>query len=184
MSGVPRSGTSLVMQMLEAGGVPLLADGQRAPDQSNPRGYYEYAPVKRLYRGEAGWLKDARGRVVKVVSPLLSHLPVQYEYRVIFIERDLEEVLRSQQSMRLRNGEPGFEMDAMRAELDRHLVQIREWLAAQPNMDVRYVSHRELMRDPRSELQTILEFLPPNSDLSAMCAVVDPALYRQRSDTD
>src|SRR5262249_30630691 len=98
VSGLPRSGTSLMMQMLDGGGVPVLTDNIRAADTDNPRGYYEFEPVKATKR-DATWLPAARGKAVKMVSQLLYHLPPGETYRVLFLERDLEEVLASQEKM-------------------------------------------------------------------------------------
>ena len=105
VSGLPRSGTSLMMQMLEAGGVPILTDGERACDADNPKGYYEYEPVKALQNGDSDWLDKAEGKAVKVISFLLRHLPQKHRYRVVFMNRNLDEVLASQEKMPVTRGQ-------------------------------------------------------------------------------
>src|ERR1700730_12387191 len=96
VSGTPRSGTSMAMKMLDAGGMPTLTDGIRAADESNPKGYYEFERVKELDKnGDIAWLSDARGNAVKIISFLLTFLPESFDYQVIFMDRDLDEVLAS-----------------------------------------------------------------------------------------
>src|SRR5262245_294181 len=143
VSGLPRSGTSLMMRMLDMGGRPPLTDGVRAADPDNPRGYYEYERVKQLPKGDHAWLPDARGRAVKVISALLEHLPDGYEYRVIFMRRRMEEVMASQREMLVRRGEAADATTdaAMTALFDKHLHRIEGWFAAQPHvrrLDVDY----------------------------------------------
>ncbi len=184
VSGLPRSGTSLMMQMLDAGGLPILADTQRPPDESNPRGYYEYAPVKRLHTGETAWLADARGKAVKIVSPLLPMLPTVYPYRVIFMQRPLDEVIRSQQAMRARLGTPADKADAEKLLEDtaRHLQAIETWLSAQARLSVLYVGYTEILEDPAGSAAQVAAFVGGGLDTAAMARAVDPSLYRERAD--
>lgn len=180
VSGLPRSGTSLMMQMLTAGGFPVLADSERPSDASNPHGYYEYAPVKRLHQGETDWLADAPGHAVKVVSPLLAYLPADYRYRVVFMERDLDEIVRSQMRMRARMGQGEPDADRLRADSLNHLTAIREWLNAQPHMTVQPVRHQEAIQRPADVAAEVNAFLGGHLDERAMTAAVDPDLYRER----
>ena len=181
VSGLPRSGTSMMMQMLQAGGMPILTDDQRSADVSNPLGYYEYAPVKRLHQGKTDWVKQAHGMAVKVVSPQLMYLPPSYQYRVVFMHRALDEVLRSQTAMRA--GDPAFDADQMRQEYERHLVTIRRWLDAQDTFTTLHVHYYDVLQQPKSQCERVAAFLYGVSallDMDAMQAAVDPALHRQR----
>lgn len=185
VSGLPRSGTSLVMQMLHAGGFPVLMDQRRAPDDDNPRGYFEDERVKKLAR-DASWLREAEGRAVKVVSPLLRHLPSGFEYRVIFVERDLSEVVQSQQKMLTRRGERGAGVppERLKAAYARHIEEVFESLAARKNMVVLRLSYREIIAEPLMSAQRIRGFVGAAMDIDAMARVVDPNLYRQRGHGD
>ncbi len=187
VSGLPRSGTSLMMQMLRAGGLELLADDSRPPDADNPRGYWEYAPVSRL-REDAGWVAAAAGKAVKVVSPLLAYLPPGLAYRVVFMERAMPEILASQRAMLARAGgaAPSAQFDdaAMAERFARHLREVRAWLAAQPNFAVLAVDYDALVTGQAAAAAAVRDFLAVELgvelDAAAMAAVVDPALYRQR----
>jgi len=179
VSGLPRSGTSLMMRMLEAGGMPVLVDNIRQPDEDNPNGYYELEVVKQK---DTSWMLDAPGKAVKMVYRLLRDLPATYTYQVIFMERQLEEVLASQRVMLARRGTARASADdAQMAEFFRRdLQRIGEWLAAQPNFRVLYVSYNQVLAHPPSAVAEVNQFLGSGLDTQAMIAVVDPALYRQR----
>jgi hypothetical protein len=181
VSGLPRSGTSLMMQMLEAGGMPLITDGQRAADQHNPRGYFELEAVKHT-RTDHSWLAGAEGKAVKVVHLLLPHLPVDREYRVLFMERDLAEIIASQRAMLQQQGRPAANLpDSKLAELfGNQLSQVRQWLAQNPNFRVLRLEHREVIEMPLTAAQQIAAFLDGGLDPQRMAAVVEPTLYRQR----
>ncbi|MBN1953942.1 MAG: sulfotransferase [Anaerolineae bacterium] len=181
VSGLPRSGTSMMMRVLEAGGMQLLTDRVRKADPDNPRGYYEFEPVKRIKR-DTSWLKDAQGRAVKMVSVLLKHLPPDYQYRLVFMRREMEEILASQRQMLVRRGEPTDRIgDEQMADLfHKHLQQIETWLAEQPNIEVLYVSYNEIVEQPAEQLRRVNQFLGGALDLERMVKVVEPKLYRQR----
>lgn len=181
VSGLPRSGTSMMMKMLEAGGMEVLTDHIRKPDEDNPRGYYEFERVKQIEHDQ-GWLEDAGGRAVKMISALLKHLPPDYTYRVIFLRREMEEILASQRKMLERRGEEADAVsDEQMAELfERHLAQTMGWLGAQPNVEVLYVSYNEALAEPSAQAERVSRFLDGKLDAQRMAAVVDPALYRQR----
>lgn len=184
VSGLPRSGTSMMMKLVEAGGIPVLIDGIRTADDDNPKGYYEFERVKALDKGDTAWLPDAQGKVVKVISALLEFLPPAYEYKVIFMRRKYDEVLRSQRKMLQNRDEEDVVNDEEMAQLfDKHLQQVEGWLAAQPNMDVLYVDYNAMLADPAPDIQRVDAFLPRQLDLDAMSTVVDPALYRNRAGT-
>lgn len=181
VSGLPRSGTSMMMKMLEAGGLPVLADHVRSADADNPKGYYEFERVKQI-KTDQGWLPEAQGKAVKMISELLQHLPPRYEYRVLFMRRKLEETLASQKQMLLRRGESAEAIsDEKMAELFRkHLQKLEAWLAAQPNFRILDVHYSAVMSNPRAEAGKINAFLGNILNVERMAAVVDQDLYRQR----
>ncbi len=182
VSGLPRSGTSMMMKMLAEGGLPLVTDAIRAADEDNPNGYFEFEPVKALSGGDEAWLADARGKAVKVVSALLERLPAGPPYRILFMERDLKEVLASQQKMLSRRQEQSGTGDAeMEAQFREHLLAIKYWLARQPNMDVLYVDYNRMMADPEAYCQRIANFIGLPLDAARMAAVPNPGLYRNRA---
>ena len=182
VSGLPRSGTSMMMNMLENGGLELLTDGIRTADDDNPRGYYEFEAVKSLQEGETSWLENARGKVVKIISYLLPSLPPDYNYRTIFMQRDLEEVLASQRKMIVRRGEDPDKIDdqKMKIILENHLSEIDEWIRTQDNITRIDVPYKRMVDDPHPHLKTIHQFLDYPLDLDKMADIVDPKLYRQR----
>lgn len=173
-----------MMRMLEAGGIPPLTDHQRTADDDNPGGYYEFERVKQLEKGDTAWLATMAGHAVKVISMLLRHLPANYQYHVIFMERDLTEVLASQRKMLVnRQKETDAVDDAqMTALFAHHLQEIRRWLAAQPNFRVLYVSYSDLLAKPEPLVGSINHFLGGTLATEAMLAVIDPALYRNRQE--
>ncbi len=182
VSGLPRSGTSMMMNMLQAGGLPLLTDNIRTADDDNPKGYYEFEQVKQIEQ-DPSWLEDAQGKVVKMISALLKHLPGGYHYKIIFMRRKIEEVLASQRQMLIRRNEPTDTVaDNKMADLyRRHLQQVEAWLAKQPNIDVLYITYHQVIASPREQAEQINAFLGSGLDVDAMTASVDQMLYRQRA---
>jgi len=182
VSGIPRSGTSLMMQMIAAGGMAALTDSQRNADANNPRGYYELESVKTLARNPEA-IAEAEGKAVKVISSLLTFLPNRYEYRVIFKIRPLDEVLASQDRMMQRLGRivPPAPAESVKGAFEQHIVQIRVWLAAQPNMAVLYVEYGAVLQDARGEAAKIKAFLGLDLDADAMARQVEQSLYRERA---
>jgi len=185
VSGLPRSGTSMMMRMLEAGGVLPLEDGVRAADESNPRGYFEFEPVKELdqARGAVAWLPRARGKAVKIVSFLLTWLPEQHNYQVIFMQRDLDEVLSSQQQMLARRGAGSGSEDppASREVFASHLSQVERFMAARACFSTLYVPYREAVAAPEATAAAVARFLGRPMDTAAMARAVDASLYRNRA---
>ncbi len=181
VSGLPRSGTSMMMQMLDAGGIPVLADGVRVSDADNPRGYYEFELVKKT-KQDATWLKDAGGKAVKIVHLLLMDLPATHQYRVLMMRRKMQEILASQKTMLDRNKRPGASVppEQLARIFQQQFEKIDRWLAAQPNFRVLSVDYNALLADPKPQVEAISAFLDGRLDAAAMQAVVDPALYRQR----
>lgn len=183
VSGLPRSGTSLMMQILEAGGMDVLTDGIRKPDEDNPRGYYEFERVKALPRGDYGWLEEAQGKAVKVIAALLEYLPPVYDYRVIFMHRRMEEILASQRKMLIHRGEDPEKIDdeTMARLFHRHLERVQSWLRTQPHIAVLDVDYNALVTNPWPHLWQIKEFLGEPLDVERMASVVDPSLHRNRT---
>ncbi|HEY3139142.1 MAG TPA: sulfotransferase [Blastocatellia bacterium] len=181
VSGLPRSGTSMMMQMLAAGGLEPLTDNIRIADEDNPGGYFELERVKQLETDKA-WLEQAKGRAVKLISALLKHLPQTHSYKVIFMRRAMQEILKSQRQMLIRRGEPTDNVpdEKMAAMFEKHLAQVESWLAAQTNIDTIYISYNEVMKDPGPNAERINQFLGGSLNVRAMAEVADRALYRQR----
>jgi hypothetical protein len=181
VSGLPRSGTSMLMKMLEAGGLEPLTDGVRSADEDNPKGYYEFERVKQL-ADDRSWLSQAQGRAVKIISALLQHLPGNFSYSVIFLRRKLAQVLASQREMLIRRGEPTDAVsDERMAGLFRaHLRKVENWMETQPNVRVLYVDYNEILKEPLEQARRIDRFLGNALDVARMARVVDRSLYRQR----
>lgn len=181
VSGVPRSGTSLMMQMLVAGGLIPLADGQRGADSNNPRGYFEWEKAKSLPREPAS-IAEAEGKVVKVISTLLFSLPNTFSYKVIFMERAIAEVAASQAAMVQNLGTRGrpISTEAMAQALEAHVRQVKASLRLRPEMAVCWMDHQQVLRAPHASAITLQDFLGVQLDLIAMATQVDVSLYRQR----
>jgi hypothetical protein len=182
VSGLPRSGTSMMMKMLAEGGLPVLTDAIRSADEDNPNGYFELEVVKQLAEGQKDWLANADHKLVKVISALLEHLPPEHHYRVLFMERQIPEILASQRKMLARRNETSKVSDEeMQAQFTEHLKAIKYWLARQPNMEVLYVDYNRMMADPDQYLQKVASFIAMPLDLDKMRAVPNAQLYRNRA---
>ena len=184
VSGLPRSGTSLMMKMLEAGGLPVMQDGIREADRDNPKGYYEFERVKQMDKGDTTWMAEAQGKVVKIISALLKHMPPEHEYRVIFMRRHMEEILASQRKMLVHRGEDAEKMDDEKMEelFEKHMAQVFAWLDQQPNVRSLQVHYSDLLTDPTTQAGMVNEFLDNRLDAQKMSQMVDPNLYRNRKD--
>jgi RNase adaptor protein for sRNA GlmZ degradation len=179
VSGLPRSGTSLMMQMLDQGGLAVVTDNVRTPDSDNPRGYYELEQVKQIKK-DLSWLPATRGKAFKMVSQLLYELPANETYRVIFMERDLDEMILSQEKMLARLGKPAAPSAVIKDHFTKHLTKLREWLSQQRNMRLFYVRYSELVERPEVLSAQISAFLDGKVDASRMAQTVEPSLYRNR----
>ena len=181
VAGLPRTGTSMMMQMLVAGGLVPLTDGKRVADADNPRGYLEYEPATRL-RDDASWVPQAKGKVVKIVAQLLPFLPPPLHYRIIFMHRNLQEVLASQQTMLERQGKAKGTLGPaeLAAVLDRQAGDVARVMAARPHVRVLHLDYREVVRRPAEAARRLNVFLGGKLNLDAMVAAVDPALHRQK----
>lgn len=181
VSGLPRSGTSMMMNMLQAGGMELLTDEVREADEDNPKGYREFELVKQVEEDKS-WLLTAQGKAVKMISALLSKLPSEYTYKVIFMERNIDEVLASQEQMLIRRGEETDAVDdkSMKDLYRRHLRLIKGWLNQQSNFDILYINYNDTLRNPQLNAEAINKFLGGALNVESMAEVVDKGLYRQR----
>lgn len=183
VSGLPRSGTSLAMQMLRAGGMPILADDARPADADNPAGYLEYAPVARSAR-DASWVASASGRAVKVIYALMRHLPTAHAYRVLWMRRDLGEVIASQQAMLARRGAPeevGLRPERLAEVFAQQLAETEAWIARQPSFRLLALDYAAVIADPLRAANAIDAFLGGSLNRSAMASAVDASLHRQRA---
>lgn len=181
VSGLPRSGTSMMMNMLQAGGMELLTDEVREADEDNPKGYREFELVKHVEEDKS-WLPTAQGKAVKMISALLSKLPSEYTYKVIFMERNIDEVLASQEQMLIRRGEQTDAVSdkSMKDLYSRHLRLIKGWLNQQPNFDILYINYNDTLRNPQLNAEAINKFMDGALNVESMAEVVDKGLYRQR----
>ena len=181
VSGLPRSGTSLAMQMIHAGGIAAVTDAQRVNDEDNPRGYFEFERVKQL-KSDQSWLDEAAGKVVKVIHLLLAELPDDRAYRVIFMERDLREVIKSQSIMLARRGRTGARLppESLIAIYEQQLKVVERWLAARPNFQVLRVPYAALVAQPTALISQINTFLGGSLNEEQMGAAVDPSLHRNK----
>jgi len=182
VSGLPRSGTSMMMKMLDAGGLAPLVDNIRVADEDNPKGYYEFERVKQL-QTDKGWLPDADGKVVKIISMLLQHLPGNYSYKVIFMLRNIDEILASQHKMLVRRGEATDKVsdEQMSLMYNNHLKKLKEQLENKNNFDVYYVKYNEILESPEKHCEQLNTFLGGILNQQKMLNVIDKNLYRQRT---
>lgn len=181
VSGLPRSGTSMMMRMIAAGGIPQLTDGVRAADEDNPLGYAEFEAVKRT-KDDASWLEQAPGKVVKLVHVLLKDLPDTYPYRVVMMHRDLDEVLASQGKMLERSGKPGGALppETLKKIYTGQMQGVAAWLASKPNFSVLDVKYNDVLANPATEAGRVAAFLGLEGKAAEIAAAVEPSLYRNR----
>jgi hypothetical protein len=174
----------MMMRMLEAGGIAPFTDGERSADIDNPEGYYEFERVKELEQDpDRSWVRQARGRALKVISFLLRHLPDENAYRVVYMRRHLDEVLQSQDKMldRLGNAAPGGDLEAMKEAYRNDIVAARLYARKQPFMEMIEVHYAQAIEDPAGTARLVNEFLGGNMDEAAMAAAVKRELYRNRA---
>jgi predicted Zn-dependent protease len=179
VSGLPRSGTSMMMQALAAGGMDILTDGLRKPDDNNPKGYLEFEPVKKL-ASDNSWVKDAQGKTVKVIAQLLQYLPAEFEYKIIFMKREMDQVLRSQQIMLKKDSEikSNTYPAVIASAFSKQLQQLENWFATQPHMEVLQVNYSDVINNPDEQMQLIADFLEEELSVDEMVKSVDPSLFR------
>jgi hypothetical protein len=180
VSGLPRSGTSLMMQMLHAGGIEVVSDHVRTADVDNPRGYFEFERVKQVGK-DASWMPEVRGKAVKMVSPLLYHLPPTEQYRIVFMQRNLEEIVVSQEKMLQRRNAPIAPRDQILDAYAIHLDALFQWLPGRSNMRLLTVNYNDLVREPRALAERVSQFLDGQPAADDMMRAVHTDLYRNRS---
>jgi hypothetical protein len=176
----------MMMRMLEAGGLPVMVDHLRVPDQSNPKGYYELEAVKQMQKGNTRWVSESKGKVVKIISALLEFLPPEYQYRIVFMQRNMSEILASQREMLIRQGEQADKIgdDDLARLYQNHLTRVTEWLTDRPNIQVIYLNYNQILENPDEPVSRLCQFLQPFSlDQTRMLGVVEASLYRQREST-
>jgi hypothetical protein len=185
VSGLPRSGTSMAMKMLEAGGLPVVTDGLRSADEDNPKGYYEDERVKDLHQLEdKTWLREARGKAVKIISFLLKSLPADNNYHVVFMHRNLREIVASQNKMLVRRGETNATPDERALQLLEQEVRDARFFLRRPHFEVLELTYGAMLESPRPQAERMAAFLGPSFpplDIERMVQVVDVQLYRNRS---
>lgn len=180
VTGLPRSGTSMMMKMLEAGGIEVVTDNIRTADEDNPRGYYEFEKVKKL-KEDSSWLPETKGKAVKMASKLLYDLPDSYNYKLIFMRRDIDEILVSQKKMLKRQGkEDSFDDAEMKAAYTKHLDEVTNWIASKPNMEVIYINYNETINDPQTQAEMVDDFVGGGLSIKEMVSVIDKNLYRNK----
>jgi len=180
-SGLPRSGTSMAMALLQAAGIELVTDGVREADEDNLGGYFEYEAVKGI-RSDISWVYAARGKGVKVISPSLYYLPHDLLYRVVFMRRDIGEICASQEQMLKRSGrELQGERQQVAQLMQRHLVDVEAWLAQHTHMDVLFMEYGKVVEDPLSACRMLVDFLSLSADPKDMVGSVKAGYYRQRA---
>lgn len=171
----------MMMKMLAEGGLAVVTDEIRSADNDNPNGYFELEVVKQMSEGNTTWLNNANGKVVKVISALLEHLPAQHTYKVIFMEREIKEVLASQKKMLVNRQEESAISDAeMEDQFRKHVAVVKAWLVRQPNMEVLYVSYNAMVNEPSSLCKKVIDFLGLPLNYERMLAVPNERLYRNR----
>ena len=181
VSGLPRSGTSMMMQMLHEGGIDIFSDQERKADESNPKGYFEHESVKRLAR-DASWVSNARNKAVKVIANLLFYLPDRNNYKVIFMLRHIDEVINSQQQMLIRNNKEGAKNypTNLAESYRKTLEKVRRWNKSRQNVDMLDVNYSDVVEDPYKEALRVADFLRGKVDAEKMMAAVDKKLYRTK----
>lgn len=184
VSGLPRSGTSMMMKMLQAGGLQVLTDGERAADVDNPKGYFEVERVKNLEKEtDKSYIRESRGKVLKVISFLLKDLPDDNDYRIVFMRRDLNEVLASQNKMLQHRSEANQTEDAKMADIYlSHLASVRIMSRKKTNWEMIEVRYDDTVKDAKATAAILNNFLGGKLDEAKMVEAVDGELYRNRKD--
>ncbi len=181
VSGMPRSGTSMMMQMLNAGGMEILTDNVRLNDENNPKGYLEYQKVKNL-ASDNSWMHEGQNKVVKVIAQLLQYLPINYTYKVIFMEREMEEIIQSQQIMLGKKADVDKKIypTSLAETFKKQLEKTRSWIKTHPQFEVTYVSYTDVINNPTEVAENISLFVDADLNIAAMALAIDENLYRNR----
>jgi len=181
VSGLPRSGTSMMMKMLDAGGLGAITDNVRKADLDNPKGYYEFEIVKKI-KEDSSWIAGTQGKAFKMVAPLLRYLPKEFQYQIIFMRREMKEMLESQNKMLERLGQPsrGFSDEKMADLFSKQLAELDPWLDQQENVRVLKVTYNDVLAGPVDQVRRVAEFIEQDLDTRNMLDIVDPSLYRNK----
>jgi predicted AlkP superfamily phosphohydrolase/phosphomutase/tetratricopeptide (TPR) repeat protein len=179
VSGLPRSGTSMMMQLLEAGGLPVFTDNLRIADENNKKGYYEHEAVKIIHKDNS-WMKNAVGKTVKVVSHLLTSLPMRYKYKIVFMERDLDEVTVSQSKMLQNLGKlaPDTAHFSIEQSFRKTNDKVKTWLNDKQNMNVIYIDYKEAITNSENVIEQLNEFFDNKLNTQHMQQIIDKNMYR------
>ena len=177
--GLQRSGTSLIMQMLEAGGVQVMKSDHKPADIHNPKGYYELSEAQLLAQG-AGFLKHCTGKAVKVYAHFLPHLPPDYNYKIIYIHRDVYEIIKSQNIM---GGNTGAAHFSTAQALENRREKALGWIRQTPGISLLELDYREVVNHPEIHAESIASFMESELNIHDMTMAVDKSLYRQKSET-
>jgi hypothetical protein len=176
ITGIPRSGTSLMMQLFKAANAEIATDAIRTEDENNPKGYFELEAVKGIVKNNQ-FLKDLDGKTIKIVAPLITFIDLSLEYRVVFMIRDLDEVLQSQGKMLGKDQQD--QQEKFRAIYSLHVEKSRQFLRAN-NISFIEIQHRELLEDPETTLQHLIDFCSWKTPIDELKTVIDQSLYRNR----
>ncbi len=186
VTGLPRSGTSLLMQMLGAGGISLLYDSERLPDEFNPYGYYEHQIIHNLAKtSDISCLQQYKGYAVKIISPILVKLTITFPARIIYIKRDLQEVIVSQQKMSYKNkllniSSLSLDQKKLLNIFEKHTQQMMSFILHNPNLKLLEVNFSEVFSHSENIINSIDKFLDGNLERTGMKSVIKPELYRNK----
>ena len=181
VTGLPRSGTSLMMQILQSLQIKLFTDNHRSADESNPKGYFEHQWVKTIEKDNS-WLTDVKGKAIKIVSPLIKYLPVDLNYKIIFMNRDLDEIIQSQERMLTENNkkDDATNSEELKQIFLKDLKQSKDWIHTQLHSEVLEILHSKLLKNPETELEKIKSFLKIDINTTLILKVIDKNLYRSK----
>lgn len=180
VSGLPRSGTSMMMQLLVAGGITAVQDHIREQDSDNPKGYFEFEKVKSL-KDDSSWVKNCSDQCIKVISFHLNNLPDNCHYKVVFMRREMDEIIRSQKKMLVNKKRSTDNMDKLSTIYDKHVREVEVFLKDQQNFDVAYMNYTDVLNHPYKAFKSLCHFLDRRLNQDEMIKVVDPMLYRNRT---
>ncbi len=181
VSGLPRSGTSLMMQILEVNGFDILTDNVKTADESNPKGYYEYGKVKKIIK-DNNWISEAEGKTIKVIVQLLFYLPLNFNYKIILMERNIDEILDSQAKMlQMLGNKKQIPSDILRKTFQQQMDKSINWMQLQPNIESVRISFGNLFRSPDEELKKLIHLFDGKIEYDISRNVINPALYREKT---
>ncbi|NRA13169.1 MAG: tetratricopeptide repeat protein [Crocinitomicaceae bacterium] len=176
VSGLPRSGTSMMMQMLDGAELPILTDGLRKKDSNNPKGYFEYEKVKSLHKSN-DWLAEGEGKVIKVIVQLIKYLPKEFRYKIILMTRSIDEILESQRIMIGKRTPPKLEI---KRSFEKEINSVEKWSRLEPGVELIKIAYRDTINHPQDQAEKVAEFLNRDLDIEKMVDAVDSTLYHNR----